>query len=534
MAYTCNNTVVGETYVTGNWTPSADNNWRFVTTAAYAVDSNPDGSATMYYRFFVTMYGTINSYLQEAYCGGGNWGKSMGEEYTYLGGASGQTTYCGTECKSGEYDYSITLARDKDDFNETNYVGFVSNSSNTLYQSKVTLSYPSPKSVNFNANGDNVSNMPTIQTKYCGQVLTLSSTEPIRTGYTFKGWSTSPKATTADSNYAPGAKYSTDAKLTLYAVWQQNCLTVNYYSNYATSSFSGALNAVGADKNVIVRTSKFYYATAYTDGLHNYTASSNGTYLARTGYTATGDWGTTTSGGKLVSQDLGFTSGQALAQALGKTLESSNQTVNVYAQWEIKTYKIFYNKNTTDTVSNMPSNQTKTYGKTLVLSSNIPTRAGYGFQGWATSANGKVIYASGANYTANDGATLYAVWKIDTYVVSYNSNAGDDAVIVPSSQSKVYNVPLTLSSDIPTRKQYKFKYWTNAQGTIQYHPGDTYSLNESITLYAVWELIASKVTIYDSNGNPHSYLCYVYDESGMPHCAIVSIYDAQGVPHSVT
>ena len=107
-------------------------------------------------------------------------------------------------------------------------------------------------------------------------------------------------------------------------------------------------------------------------------------------------------------------------------------------------------------------------------------------------------------------------------------------VIVPGNQFKEHNVPLTLSSDIPTRKQYKFKYWTNAQGTIQYRPGDTYSLNESITLYAVWELTASKVTIYDNMGNPQSYLCYVYDESGVPHYAIVSIYDAQGVPHSVT
>ena len=532
MIYTCNNTVVGETYVTGNWTPSEDNNWRFCTSAAYAVDSSADGSATLYYRFMVVSYGTINSTLQEAYCGGGNWGKSMAG--TYLSGASGQTYYYGTECSSAQYDFKVTLARNGNDFDETNYVGFASNSG-ALRQTTVRLHYPSPKSVEYNKNcSDNVSNMPTIQTKYCGQVLTLSSTEPIRTGYTFKGWSTSSSATTADSNYAPGAKYSTDAKLTLYAIWQQNCLTVNYYSNYATSSFSGALNTVGADKNVIVRTSNFYYATAYKDGLHNYTASSNGTYLARTGYTATGDWGTTTSGGKLVSQDTSFASGQALAQALGKTLASSNQTVNVYAQWKINTWTVTYNKNTTDTVSNMPSNQTKTYGKTLALSSNIPTRTGYGFQGWATSANGEVVYASGANYTANNNTTLYAVWKADTYVVSYNANAGDDAVIVPRSQFKEHNVPLTLSSDVPTRKQYKFKYWTNAQGTIQYHPGDTYSLNESITLYAVWELTASKVTIYDSNGSPHSYLCYVYDESGAPHYAIVSIYDAQGVPHSVT
>ena len=507
MAYTCNNTVVGETYETGEWTPSADNNWRFCVSAAYAVDSNADGSATLYYRFIVVTYGTINSMLQEAYCGGGNWGRDMAG--TRLEGASGETWYYGTDCKSEQYDYKATLVRDGSDFNETNYVGFASNSSGTIRQSTVTLSYKSPKSVNFNANGNNVSNMPAIQTKYCGQVLTLSSTKPTRTGYTFKGWSTSSSATTADSNYAPGAKYSTDAKLTLYAVWEANKypLDVNgLLDNESATTINGYgtfdiyLNGSLASGNSPDFYQKVDYGTKYE--IKNIKATAGHTYK-------------------------GIHSG-----SLSGTIGISGATVVL--AFTTDTYTISYNKNTTDTVSNMPGNQTKTYGKTLALSSNIPTRTGYGFQGWATSANGEVVYASGANYTDNNGATLYAVWKADTYVVSYNSNAGDDAVIVPSSQSKVHNVPLTLSFDVPTRKQYKFKYWTNAQGTIQYNPGDTYSANESVTLYAVWELTASKVTIYDSNGNSQSYLCYVYDEFGKLHYAIVSIYDAQGILHSVT
>ena len=394
----------------------------------------------------------------------------------------------------------------------------------------VTLPALASYSVTYNANGG--SGAPSAQTKYYGKTLTLSSTKPTRTGYTFQGWATSSSSTTVA--YKAGASYTSNAALNLYAVWQQNCLIVNYYSNYATSSFSDAVNVVGKDKNVLVLTQKFAYDTKYQYGLADYSGTGGAAYMTRDGYNPTGYWGTELSGGTLVPESKGFDTGQALAEAFGKTLNTGNVSINIYAQWTIKTYTVTYNKNTTDTVSNMPSNQTKTYGKTLALSSNIPTRAGYGFQGWATSANGKVVYASGANYTANNGATLYAVWEADTYIVSYNSNAGDDAVIVPSSQSKVHNVPLTLSSDVPTRKQYKFKYWTNAQGTIQYHPGDTYSLNESITLYAVWELTASKVTIYDNTGNPQSYLCYVYDESGAPHYAIVSIYDAQGVPHSVT
>lgn len=108
---------------------------------------------------------------------------------------------------------------------------------------------------------------------------------------------------------------------------QTNTLTVQYYSNYADKSFSSPTNAVSATTNVLVRTATFKSDTAYPDGLHNYVATSAGTYLGRDYYTATGNWGTSTSGGNLVSQDTGFTTGADLAAALGVDLSTGNKTV---------------------------------------------------------------------------------------------------------------------------------------------------------------------------------------------------------------
>lgn len=62
--------------------------------------------------------------------------------------------------------------------------------------------------------------------------------------------------------------------------------------------------------------------------------------------------------------------------------------------------------------SNAPSAQTKWYGEILRLSTGVPTRANYTFQGWATSANGTVAYRPGDNYGLDGNATLYAVWKL--------------------------------------------------------------------------------------------------------------------------
>lgn len=72
--------------------------------------------------------------------------------------------------------------------------------------------------VTYNANGG--SGAPAAQTKYYKHTLKLSSTKPTRSNYTFKGWATSSTATTA--TYQPGANLTTNANVTLYAVWQAN------------------------------------------------------------------------------------------------------------------------------------------------------------------------------------------------------------------------------------------------------------------------------------------------------------------------
>lgn len=70
--------------------------------------------------------------------------------------------------------------------------------------------------VSYNANGG--SGAPASQTKTYGQALTLSSTKPTRTNYNFKGWATAASSTTVA--YAPGASYTANAGVTLYAVWE--------------------------------------------------------------------------------------------------------------------------------------------------------------------------------------------------------------------------------------------------------------------------------------------------------------------------
>lgn len=162
----------------------------------------------------------------------------------------------------------------------------------------------------------------------------------------------------------------------------------------------------------------------------------------------------------------------------------------------LSTYTVTYNANGG---TGVPSSQTKTYGKTLTLSSTKPTRTGYNFVKWNTKSDGSgTSYSSGGSYTKNASVTLYAIWKKKTYTVTYNSNGGTGA---PSKQTKIYGITLTLSSTKPTRTGYDFVKWnTKSDGSgTSYSSKGSYTSNASITLYAQWKKKTYTVK-YNANG----------------------------------
>lgn len=76
---------------------------------------------------------------------------------------------------------------------------------------------PVTYAVKYDANGG--SNAPAAQTKTYGKSLTLSNEKPVREGYEFLGWSTDK--TSQSAAYQPGAAYTKESAVTLYAVWKE-------------------------------------------------------------------------------------------------------------------------------------------------------------------------------------------------------------------------------------------------------------------------------------------------------------------------
>lgn len=97
--------------------------------------------------------------------------------------------------------------------------------------------------VAYDANGG--TEAPENQTKTESISLALSSNKPLRSGYTFLGWSDSPSATAVQ--YLPGDTYNENSDKTLYAVWSEN------YFKITTDAKGGHFKDGSSSKNLNYR-----------------------------------------------------------------------------------------------------------------------------------------------------------------------------------------------------------------------------------------------------------------------------------------
>lgn len=187
----------------------------------------------------------------------------------------------------------------------------------------------------------------------------------------------------------------------------------------------------------------------------------------------------------------------AYSGASGETISRFRIPITV----DTKTYTISYNANGG---TGAPSSQTKIYGESLVLSSKQPTRSGYTFLGWSTSSTAKnATYLPGRGYTANADATLYGVWKANTYTVKYNSNGGTGTM---ANSSHTYDTAKALTKNGFTKTGYTFAGWStsSASTATQYIDGATVknltsTNNATVNLYARWKPNEYSI-YYNSNG----------------------------------
>ena len=248
-----------------------------------------------------------------------------------------------------------------------------------------------------------------------GVAVNLPTNAFTRTGYTFLGWSTTKGG---EVEYTDGAEYimGTENSYALYAVWQANVNTIVFDANSGEGTMANM--------------------TAATDIKVNLTANA----FTKAGYTFRG-WSTTPDGEVEYVDGAEYTMG-------------TESSYTLYAVWQINTNALSFNSNGG---SGTMSNVSVVSFSTTNLPANKFTKTGYTFLGWSTTKGGAVEYTDGAEYTmgTNRSNTLYAVWEINVYTISYH-NEGTSNIV----EFTVNDLPITLN-DLPNKTDYLFDGWYN-------------------------------------------------------------------------
>ena len=213
---------------------------------------------------------------------------------------------------------------------------------------------------------------------------------------------------------------------------------------------------------------------------------------------------------------LGY-NGPAVCQP-GGTYEISEDTTLVAYWLEIHDFSVVY-----DVGDGSGTFETQSYSGTetshdFTIHPDSPTPPqGYRFLGWGTEAQGEPVYQPGATVTVEPphSLTLYAIYEIITYghTLIFDPNGGSDGPGTLDLTDTNVETRYEITSDQPVWEGHYFLGWADSADaeTPDYVMGDTITVGETRTLYAVWRETAVHITseqddVTIETGQPFSYV----------------------------
>lgn len=282
-------------------------------------------------------------------------------------------------------------------------------------------------------------------------------------GYTFAGWATSPDGSGA--RYAPGASWTANGTLTLYAQWTPGEAGLTYDGNGATGGKTDPQTGK-TDEKINVRDNGF----------------------TRDGYTFV-TWNTQAD-----------CKGNAVKPNSEWTLRGSS---TLYACWAGNAQTLTYHGNGA-TGGNTAAQSGKT-GDELTTNANGFTRDGYTFVRWDTAKDGSgTAYGEGKNGVSQyvmkpAGNDLYAIWKANPATIQYRNDWPNTTGSTPDTTGDTGDT-VTISQNSFDRPGYTFTGWsTSKRGDPSLQPGDKHTLEpRTTTVWAQWKADPAHL-VYNSN-----------------------------------
>ena len=344
-----------------------------------------------------------------------------------------------------------------------------------------------------------------------GEKITANEiTEPVRGDTVFAGWALSADAT------APAEDLGTVTKsTTIYAVWKK-MFTVTFIANGDTTKKSVAEGATIDMEGVSVTTSfekddtKYYFAGWATEEDAEEALGTLGTadkditlyalWREEVTYTVIFDAGIggynvafVKEGDKAVKPE----DPKAIGYSFNGWIEGESEydfdavvagDLTLSGQWKPVEFKITYEVDGGKNSSDNPATYTIESG-TITLAA--PTREGYTFSGWFYDKK-FTDRATQISKGSSGDLTLYAKWEIVTYEIVYMAGRYGSGIV--AADIKAHGIEIELSKKTYSRSGYKQIGWaTSDEGKQAYKLGETYTKNEKLSLFPVWEEVPESI-----------------------------------------
>lgn len=345
--------------------------------------------------------------------------------------------------------------------------------------------------------------------------------EPNRTGYTFDGWYNTPEYSgdSFDFNIA----LSTDVQL--YAKWLINQYTISFNSNDGTPVSAITQNydtAVVAPSNPTKMgytfagwysdaglTTPYTFTTIPADNITLYAKWNISQYtisFEENGGSAVAD--ITQNFATVVSQPSDptkdgytfagwFTEVPFENEYIFTTMPAQN--ITIYAKWieNSSLVTVSFNSNGGSSVESI----ILVSGEYAVKPTN-PTKTGYSFVKWETIGSVEWLFES---MPVTEDITLYAVWNIQQFTITFNSNGGSSVTAITQDYGTIVVEPAD-----PTRDGYTFDAWYSNEGLTNAYTFTTMPA-QNINLYAKWisnapQIYTITITRIDNVQDSTSYL----------------------------
>lgn len=332
------------------------------------------------------------------------------------------------------------------------------------------------------ANGGSIANLPSeydsstlkASVVYEGSIPLPGDSDVTRDRFVFEGWYTDEGMTEEfDRSTTMPTK-----DLTLFAKWRGTAITVRYRD--------------GGASDVAVHT--------YDDNQVLLAHDLGGTPYE---HAVSGE---TVIEGKGVFQGWYYTVGAGETQASIEFPLGINLTRTEYiltARFTDVTYNVTFKGNEDGTPVEYGVINNISTGKTLAQSGHStlrPTRTAYTLLGWSTEEAATRVNFTAANVITKD-TTVYAVWRVNNFDVTYNAGARPNADGMPDPliTSVTALTTFTVAAG-PTIEGYTFTGWKSSADNQTYKVGGTATFTmptQNVTLTAQWQVNTHNVT-YDA------------------------------------